>query len=313
MSLCLNTGPGPSAAAGAAAARPPSAHVRCAPSPALARFVDHYWATRWDRRGQPPRDAAALLDPCVHLQLGSPGGGAPSGDVRAVILGVVRGTYRVRVEEVGRVVGAKFRPGGFYPFVRQPVARWTDRVVPLAAVFAGAAGSVDAWARAVGEPAGAWARGGAGAAGDATPDGAPAAALAAHLDAFLGARLPARDPVAEDVADLVARVAADPAVRRVGDLARAGGWSERTLHRVFARYVGVSPAWLIRRRRLREAAERLTQRPPADARAVAWELGYADQAHLIRDFRRAVGVTPGAYVRAPGGVASVQAGGRPKV
>jgi AraC-like DNA-binding protein len=33
-------------------------------------------------------------------------------------------------------------------------------------------------------------------------------------------------------------------------------------------------------------------------RAVAWELGYADQAHFIRDFRATIGVTPGAYVQA---------------
>jgi AraC-like DNA-binding protein len=81
-------------------------------------------------------------------------------------------------------------------------------------------------------------------------------------------------------------------------LVRASGRSERTLHRLFARYVGASPAWVIRRYRLRAAAERLTACPPADVRAIAWELGYADQAHFIRDFRATIGVTPGAYVQA---------------
>jgi AraC-like DNA-binding protein len=33
-------------------------------------------------------------------------------------------------------------------------------------------------------------------------------------------------------------------------------------------------------------------------RAVVGELGYADQAHFIRDFRATIGMTPGAYVQA---------------
>jgi AraC-like DNA-binding protein len=104
--------------------------------------------------------------------------------------------------------------------------------------------------------------------------------------------------MAERVADLVATIATNAELRRIGDLVRASGCSERTLHRLFARYVGVSPAWVIRRYRLRAAAERLTAVPPADVRVVAGELGYADQAHFIRDFRATIGVTPGAYVQA---------------
>jgi transcriptional regulator GlxA family with amidase domain len=122
-----------------------------------------------------------------------------------------------------------------------------------------------------------------------------ATALTPRLDAFLESFLPQRDPLAKAVAAHVALVAADASVRRVGDLACASGYSERTLHRLFARYVGVSPAWVIRRYRLRAAAERLRACTPAGVRAVALELGYADQAHFIRDFRETIGVTPGAY------------------
>jgi AraC-like DNA-binding protein len=254
-------------------------HVKCPPSPALAPFVDHYWVTRWDRRGVPPRDAASLLDPCVHLHVQ---------DGRADVMGVVRGTYRVRIEGTGCVVGAKFRPGGFYPFVQRPTIEWTDRVVPAEDVFDGACGPHAAWARELSD-----------AAAECNGDAAAHAAIAtAHLDAFLGAQLPARDATAEHVAELVALIATSADVRRVSDLVRTSGRSERTLHRLFARYVGASPAWVIRRYRLRAAAERLTASPPADVRAIAWELGYADQAHFIRDFRATIGVTPGAYVQA---------------
>jgi len=275
MSLCLGPRPAP---------LPPSVHarfnhVKCPPSPALAPFVEHYWVTRWDRRGHPSRIASSLLDPCVHLLVQ---------DGRPEVMGVVRGTYRVCIEGEGCVVGVKFRPGGFYPFVSRPVLEWTDRVVPTEDVFGDAGGAHAAWARELWDTA-------VECSGDAA---AHAAIATTHLDAFLGARLPARDMTAEHVADLVALIAASADVRRIGDLVRASGRSERTLHRLFARYVGASPAWVIRRYRLRAAAERLTAHPPADVRAVAWELGYADQAHFIRDFRATIGVTPGAYVQA---------------
>jgi AraC-like DNA-binding protein len=283
MSLCLSVGPAtpaPQLAEGAASTR--FNHAKCAPSPALAPFIEHYWVSRWDRRGQPPRNAAQLLDPCVHLTVQ---------DGRAGIMGVVRGAYRLCIEGIGCVVGARFRPGGFYPFVQRPVVEWTDRVVPAEDVFGvvrARGASRDEWAREVCEAV-------LECSGDA---GAHTSIIVTHLDSFLGARLPARDANAEVVAALVALIAANTEVRRVSDLVKASGRSERTLHRLFGRYVGASPAWVIRRYRLQEAARRLTARPPADVRAVAWELGYADQAHFIRDFRATIGVSPGAYVRA---------------
>jgi hypothetical protein len=143
-------------------------------------FVEHYWVTRWDRRGCPPRNAASLLDPCIHLHIQ---------DGRAIVMGAVRGTYRVRIEGVGCVVGVQFRAGGFHAFVPRPAVEWTGRVVPAEVLLGGSA----TWARAL---------------SDATVECAGGAAdhaaiVAAHLDAFLGDLQPERDATAERVADLV--------------------------------------------------------------------------------------------------------------
>ncbi|MEP7002642.1 MAG: helix-turn-helix domain-containing protein, partial [bacterium] len=253
-------------------------HVKCAPSAALAPFVEHYWISRWDRRGIAPRDASSLLDPCVHLHIQ---------DGRAQVMGVVRSAFRMRIEGEGCVVGVKFRPGGFFPFVKRPIVELTDRIVPASELFDGTRTPNASWASELFDEAFACR-------GDAP---AHSAIATAHLDAFLGGQFPTRDETAEEVAALVALIAGNAGLKHVRDLVQASGRSERTLHRVFARYVGVSPAWVIKRYRLRAAAERLTAHPPADVRTVTWELGYADQAHFIRDFRATIGVTPGAYVQ----------------
>lgn len=71
--------------------------------------------------------------------------------------------------------------------------------------------------------------------------------------------------------------------------------SVRTLQRLAHRYVGVAPAAMIRRRRLQDAADRLRTDPRQDLAALAAELGYADHAHLSRDFTAVLGIAPSAY------------------
>jgi AraC-like DNA-binding protein len=102
----------------------------------------------------------------------------------------------------------------------------------------------------------------------------------------------------ELVQRIVAALLHDRTIARVDDVTEMFGVTPRTLQRLFQRYVGVSPKWVLRRYRLHEAAAGLAReqhRPWAD---VAAELGYFDQSHFIRDFTAAIGMTPVAYARA---------------
>lgn len=80
--------------------------------------------------------------------------------------------------------------------------------------------------------------------------------------------------------------------------------SERALQRLFRRRVGLSPKWVIQRRRLHEFVHGLGVAGVAgatDLADLAADLGYADQAHLTRDFRRVTGMTPAQFRRQRGG------------
>jgi AraC-like DNA-binding protein len=121
------------------------------------------------------------------------------------------------------------------------------------------------------------------------------AVMTEQAEALLCSVQPERDPAAEQAAELVARITGDPALRRVGQLAAASGVSARSLQRLFANYVGVSPKWVMRRARLHEAAERADGGELVDWAELAADLGYADQAHLTRDFTATIGVPPAHY------------------
>ncbi|MGH7439089.1 MAG: helix-turn-helix domain-containing protein [Polyangiaceae bacterium] len=84
---------------------------------------------------------------------------------------------------------------------------------------------------------------------------------------------------------------------RVDELSRRCGVSQRTLLQRFDDGVGLAPKQYARLVRLRSAMTRLVSPSPVDCSDVAVACGYADQAHMIHEFRSLVGLSPLAYCR----------------
>jgi AraC-like DNA-binding protein len=233
------------------------------PSPDLATWVERHWMVEWDL--DEPYTQELLNHPTINVAVEHDSAG---------VFGIRTARDRKTIDGAGRVVGLKFRPGGFQPFFGRSVHHLTDRVVPVATVF--------------------------GAAGDELADAVRAEADEpfAVMEAFLRARLPAPDPNLDVLAAVVRTMLDDPAVVRVDELAARHAMSPRSLQRLFRRYVGVSPKWVLQRYRLHEAAERIAEGRDGDWAATALELGYFDQAHFIRDFKALVGASPAQYAGA---------------
>lgn len=112
------------------------------------------------------------------------------------------------------------------------------------------------------------------------------------LDEWIGLRVaaaPALDPaVRVAVVAIIAANGGPP----VTALARMVGLSPRQLQRRFKRATGLSPKAFARIRRMRAALTHLLDDVPMTWSAVAAELGFADHAHLVREFTRLAGLTP---------------------
>lgn len=240
--------------------------LRLPPAPAVADLIERYWLITWDLRGQSPHVAETLPQPYVNLVFEAH---------HAHIYGVASQKYTNNLVDQGRVFGVKFKPGAFYPFLRQPVASITDRALPIERCF-GAAG-IELWHALLAQE--------------------EPTALCALADAFWAARLPAPDATVPLIGQIVTHMMADRTVLKVDDVAHHFGMSRRTLQRLFSRYVGVSPKWVITRYRLHEAAEQLLSPAASSLTTMAQELGYFDQAHFIKAFKAVVGLSPAEYAR----------------
>lgn len=165
------------------------------------------------------------------------------------------------------LVGVRFGPGAGGPVLGLPLTELRDRRVGLADVIPGLARRLP---------------------GDLPPGGA----LGRLIE--MTARLASERP--PDA--LVSRAAwlLGASRERAGELARDLGVSERQLRRRCLDAVGYGPKTLHRVLRFRRFVSRIDA---ADGRAdlsrIAAEAGYADQAHLTRDFTATLGMPPSRY------------------
>ncbi len=237
-------------------------------APDLADLVERHWLTSWELPDGERGEVTLLPHPCVNLVLDG---------ATVMIAGVGRERFTYAYAGRGRVFGVKFRPGAFLPFLRRPVTGITDGYLPPAALW----GQRDAAALAA-ELAAA----------------ADLDTLVAVAETHLRAHRPPPDPEVARVGEIVHALLHDRSITKVEDVARRFALSPRSLQRLFHRYVGVTPKWVLQRYRLQEAAWRLAEAGPDEPWArIAVELGYFDQSHFIRDFTRAVGQPPGAYAQ----------------
>ncbi|HSK16890.1 MAG TPA: helix-turn-helix transcriptional regulator [Gaiellaceae bacterium] len=123
--------------------------------------------------------------------------------------------------------------------------------------------------------------------------GAPA--RLALVESFLAGRLDAAEPARPDAARAWSRLEETGGGLRIGALAAELRCSRRHLAALFRDHVGVPPKAAARLLRF-ERALPLVEAGVAGAE-VARRCGYADQAHLVNEFRRFAGTTPAALVR----------------
>ncbi len=243
--------------------------TRMPAGPSVARFVEWYWSVRWDLRDRGPYFAEVLSFPCVNItfeRTGTRSGG--------FVNGVPTTKYVRELSGIGETFGIRFRAGGFGAYTGLDVGAFRDTAIALTEVLPEAAGLTE---RVL----------------EASSD----AERRAIAEEFFGSRPPQADPTYPLVLRIVSAMERDTELTRVDQVTERFDVTARTLQRMFRRYVGASPKWVLRRYRLQDGADLLARGRTEDLAALAADLGYFDQAHFSREFTAEVGMAPLEYAK----------------
>ena len=258
------------------------AHIdlrRFAPSVRAAHRVENYWYVHWNL-GRAVFVNENIPFPSVNFTFEVD----PQNPTlrESVITGVWTTNYRRRLTGEGFVAGVKFRPGAFYGLSDTPVSSLTDKVVAARDVFSAPVGFPDFF-----------------------PD------FSVTPEEFEREQLPTIDNWAASLNQTMAHeqrqiirtveaIEGGADYPKTSELASALEMTGRQLQRVFKKYVGVRPKWILSRARIRKAVHEMSKTGASekDLASLAMKLGYYDQAHFNRDFKLMTGSPPLDYWKA---------------
>lgn len=252
------------------------------PSPPLRPFVELFWEGRFNTENANLLAQKVLpngyLEAIIHLSAlhcELPEGAAfhPSSDY--TLIGLFSQPYEVRFKGQVHVFGIRFKPEGLLPVLGITAAEARSGFMDMES-FAGH-GFREFCSR--------------------LRTAARSSERIALSEAFL------RKKLEKNNAELYYLNRAAEMIRRkkglisMDELAAKAYISPRQLEREFKQKIGLTPKRYMRLARLNEVNRLLARYKHLELTAVAYESGYADQAHFIRDFKHFTGEKPTVFIR----------------
>ena len=222
------------------------------------------------------------LGPAFRIGLGSQANGGR--DYRSFVAGLNDDFARVEAAGATYCVQMDLTPLGAYRLLHLPMSELAGRVVTLRDVIGA---DVDDLAGRLYD-AGDW------------------AARFALLDRFVRRRLADGRPPSPAVAWAWQQLVSSRGRVRIDRLTDALGCSRKHLAQRFAAEVGKSPKTVARILRFQHACALMRHGANRDWTGIAFDCGYADQAHMIREFRSLAGLTPVGLARLDTGEGGVR-------
>ncbi len=246
------------------------------PVPELQPFVKCIWTLEEEKNSSPVRQRI-VPDGCMEMIF-------HYGDLyrqyfedgtsiiqpRSFIFGQITKFIEIAPTGVSGVVAARFLPDGLMPFLNIPVSALENRAVDLADIFGEKGKQLESTVIT------------------ATNNQQRIELISSFLLSLLA------DPKTIDTITktCVEVILASQGQLNVIELADKMNTNRRNLERKFTAAIGMSPKQLSRAVRLQATLKMLEQKKFGSLTSLAYENGYYDQAHFIKDFKEFTGISP---------------------
>lgn len=234
---------------------------RYEPPEDLRPFVVHIWTQR-TRKTVTVQPLEIQTGPETYLFIN---------DQKAIVHGIFSKDFQYNPTDNKVYAGVKFKAGGFQAFYKQPMYRLAGTTLQAETVFPELNKMFRRKLPTLTDEQ-----------------------IVIYLTQVLQSKSPHLNKSMQNVQTIMALIHADRSIQSVHTLAERYGKSKRTLELVFRDCVGVSPKWVLRRKRLADTLLRMQTTQTTWATLVA-DSGYTDQSHFSREFKSITGINPREY------------------
>ena len=249
------------------------------PCPDLQPFVKCYWSLEDDAKKEPVKQRV-LPDGCMEMifHYGDPyrqyfEDGSSITQPRSFLFGQITKYIEIAPTGISGIISARFLPDGIFPFINMPVSTLENKAVSLREIFTDEGKIFE----------------------EQVINASDLQGRIKLIETFLLAKLaeqPAIDAITKSCVDIIFQSQGQIGLAALADKMNI---HRRNMERKFTSVIGISPKQLARVARLQAALKMIQQKKFNSLTEIAYEMGYFDQAHFIKDFREFTGISPKSF------------------
>lgn len=249
------------------------------PSPELQPFVKCFWSLE-DEAKEDHLKQRVLPDGCMemifhygdlysqHFEDGS-----SIIQPRSFVFGQITKYIEISPTGISGIISARFLPDGISPFLNMPLTSLENKAVPITELFGEDGKKLEV----------------------AVINGTDSQQRIMLIEAFLLSKLTEQktiDAITKSCVDIIFQSHGQIGLAALADQMNI---NRRNMERKFTSAIGISPKQLARVARLQATLKMLGQKKFTSLTEIAYENGYYDQAHFIKDFREFTGISPKSF------------------